>query len=120
MKTALAAKPVIDRDTEHNLCVMIQTLKDIAGQTDLVLFGEAALQGFDALTWDPAQDSRIALSQDSDAIAALREAAKAFQTAVCCRVRRPGIPRRCGSAVCRPSLRHTGDGARNHRVRGCV
>ena len=83
MKIALAAKPVIDRDIAHNLQVILQTLELLKEQADLVLFGEATLHGFDALTWDPVQDSGIAVCQDSNAIASIRQAAKTFQTAVC-------------------------------------
>ena len=35
------------------------------GKADLLCFGEAFLQGFDALSWDYSTDAGIAIAQDS-------------------------------------------------------
>lgn len=49
---------------------------------DLLVFGEAFLQGFDGLTWDVEEDKDIALSLQDDAIKLLRGLAKEHSVAV--------------------------------------
>ncbi len=50
---------------------------------DMLLFGEAVLQGFEGLTWDPAEDlERHALSRDSELLQSLRRLASAHRMAL--------------------------------------
>lgn len=46
MKLALAALGFINEDIRYNQRVIIHTLKAYQGRSDLILFGEAFLQGF--------------------------------------------------------------------------
>lgn len=66
MKIALASAKIIDRDTNHNLAQMKRYMIEAkAKEADLVCFGEAFLQGFNALTWQYDRDKEIALSTSS-------------------------------------------------------
>lgn len=66
MKIALAAARIVDRDISHNLCRMERSMRAArAGGADLVCFGEAFLQGFNALTWRYEADKTIAISTDA-------------------------------------------------------
>ena len=82
MKCALAALGFINEDIGHNQQVIIDTLLQYAGRADIVLFGEAFLQGFYAATFDPAHDEAIALTVDAPAIQAICAAAQQTGTAV--------------------------------------
>ena len=62
MKIALASAPVINRNIEFNLQEMIDAIEDCSGKTDLVLFGESVMQGFDSLCWDYETDRMMAVS----------------------------------------------------------
>ncbi len=67
MKIALASARLVDRDVRHNLSQMERFMKEAkAGGAALVCFGEAFLQGFNALSWDYEADRKIALSTASD------------------------------------------------------
>lgn len=46
MKCALAAVGFINEDIEYNKAVLADTLRKCAGRADVVIFGEAFLQGF--------------------------------------------------------------------------
>ena len=46
MKYALAAVGFINEDIEYNKAVLADTLRKCAGRADVVIFGEAFLQGF--------------------------------------------------------------------------
>lgn len=59
MIIALASVPVVNKDIGHNLSVILQTMSECSGHADMVVFGEAALQGFDCLCWDHAADLRM-------------------------------------------------------------
>lgn len=82
MKLALAALGFINEDIRHNQRVIIDTLKANQGRADLILFGEAFLQGFYGPTFDLAHDREIALPVDHPVINEIREAAKKFHTAI--------------------------------------
>lgn len=62
MKVALASARIVDRDINYNLSQMEKYMKvaKVMG-ADLVCFGEAFLQGFNALTWQYEEDKKIAL-----------------------------------------------------------
>lgn len=62
MKIALASARIVDRDIPWNLSQMERYMKQAkAGGADLVCFGEAFLQGFNALTWNFEEDKFIAI-----------------------------------------------------------
>ncbi len=62
MKIALASARIVDRDINNNLSQMERYMKEAkANGADLVCFGEAFLQGFNALSWHYEEDRKIAL-----------------------------------------------------------
>ena len=66
MKIALAVAEIVDGNIEFNLSQMERFAKDSrrAG-ADLVCFGEAFLQGFNALSWQFDRDKNVAVATDS-------------------------------------------------------
>lgn len=82
MKIALASAPVINRDIDYNLNIILRTMEGLSGHADLVLFGESVLQGFDCLIWDYETDRKMAVTQDDPAINQLRDAARQYGVAV--------------------------------------
>ena len=65
MKIALAAYEFRNRDFAFNLSQIERGLREASGKAELLVFGEAFLQGFDALNWDYAHDLALAVSTDS-------------------------------------------------------
>ena len=66
MKIALASVRIIDQDINYNLSQMERYMKEAkTSGADLVCFGEAFLQGFNALSWQYEEDRKIALPSDS-------------------------------------------------------
>lgn len=66
MKIALASARIVDRDITYNLLQMeryMKQAKDLGA--DLVCFGEAFLQGFNAFSWRYEEDKKIALTTSS-------------------------------------------------------
>lgn len=75
MKIALAAARYRNRDIEFNVSQMIKWMQEAkAHGADIVCFGEAFLQGFDALTWDFEKDKETAVSADGPVFDRLKEA----------------------------------------------
>lgn len=66
MNIALAAYETRNRDLTFNLRQIERGLRETQGKADLLCFGEAFLQGFDALCWDFARDKAVAVSTDSE------------------------------------------------------
>ncbi|MDD7732418.1 MAG: carbon-nitrogen hydrolase family protein [Firmicutes bacterium] len=64
MKFALAAKGFINEDPDFNKGVILETLDDYRDRADMVLFGEAFLQGFYGPTFDLGHDLKMALALD--------------------------------------------------------
>lgn len=71
MKIGLAAYRCENRNTALNMSQIELAMKRMAGKVDLLCFGEAFLQGFDALCWDYERDKTTALSLDSETMAKL-------------------------------------------------
>ena len=66
MKIALASAPVRSGDVAYNLTQMAKYISLAKEQgAELVCFGEAYLQGFDALTWNFEEDRSMAVSCNS-------------------------------------------------------
>ena len=82
MRCALASKGFINEDLHHNQTVMIETLKQCSGKADIVIFGEAFLQGFYAATFQNEHDRQLAVACDHFIITAIQEAAKTYAIAV--------------------------------------
>lgn len=69
MRIALASKKFVNNNTEKNLETMIETMHEAKDQgAEVVMFGEAFLQGFDALKWNYDLDKFIALNTYSEPI----------------------------------------------------
>ncbi len=66
MRIGLASYPFVNNDVGHNLAQMEAALRLAQGKVELLCFGETFLQGFDALSWNYADDKHIALSADSE------------------------------------------------------
>ena len=66
MKIALASVKIVDRDIQYNLLQMERYMKEAKEkEADLICFGEAFLQGFNALCWNFKEDQKIAISTSS-------------------------------------------------------
>lgn len=84
MKIALASKPFLNGDTARNLQTMLDAIREAASSgAVLVCFGEAFLQGFDALQWTWEQDQHMAVDQHSSEILRLRQASRQHGIDVC-------------------------------------
>ena len=69
MRVALASKEFINNDINHNLNVMIEAMREARENgAEVIMFGEAFLQGFDSLKWNYEVDKGIALSIFSEPI----------------------------------------------------
>ena len=82
MKIALASIGFRNGDISYNL----KKIKDIIGEygenVDLIVFGEAFLQGFDSLNWNYQHDMSIAVENDSEIIKEISEKAKEYGVGV--------------------------------------
>lgn len=72
MRIGLVSYRCENRDTAFNLSQIERAMKEAKGKADLLCFGEAFLQGFDALCWDYIIDRNMAVTLDSEAISLLR------------------------------------------------
>lgn len=82
MKIALASLGFIDKDIIYNKNVIINTLKIFSNKVDIVVFGEAFLQGFDALTFKYNEDLNMVLSINSNIIKEIEDACKIYNISV--------------------------------------
>lgn len=77
MKIALASARIADGDIQFNLSQMERYMKEAkANDAELVCFGEAFLQGFNALSWRYEEDRKIALSTSSAAFLQIKRWSK--------------------------------------------
>lgn len=65
MKIGLASYEFINRNIPFNVAQMEKAMKAASGKVDLLCFGEAFLQGFDALDWKYESDRSMAVAPDS-------------------------------------------------------
>ena len=72
MRIGLVSYRCENRNTAFNMKQIELALQRAAGKADLLCFGEAFLQGFDALCWDYEADQKIALDLSSETISQLR------------------------------------------------
>ena len=76
MKILLAALGFKNRDICYNLNVILNTINNYSNNVDLLLFGEAFLQGFDSLYWDFNKDKEVAITKNDDKIKLIQENCK--------------------------------------------
>ncbi len=72
MKIGLAVYRFINNDIAFNMSQMEKAMKAAQGKAELLCFGEAFLQGFDAMNWNYEHDREVAVTQDSDIIRSIR------------------------------------------------
>lgn len=82
MRVGLATYQCRNKDVAFNMSQIERALSEAQGKVDLLCFGEAFLQGFDSLCWDYERDREIAVSQDSETMATLREWTVRYKTAL--------------------------------------
>ena len=82
MKCALAAVGFINENITYNKNVITDTMIKYAGKADIILFGEAFLQGFYGAKFDPEQDETIAIAKDDSVIKEICSVAKQHSIAV--------------------------------------
>ena len=72
MRIGLVSYRCENRNLAFNMSQIERALKRTAGKVDFLCFGEAFLQGFDALCWDYETDKKLALELSSDTISQLQ------------------------------------------------
>ena len=72
MRIGLASYRCENRDTAFNMGQIRRAMERAAGKADLLCFGEAFLQGFDAFRWDYGFDRETALELSSEPFARLK------------------------------------------------
>lgn len=82
MKCALAAVGFINEDIEYNKAVLADTLRKCAGRADVVIFGEAFLQGFYGINFIAKHDTTVSISRDDMIIREICSMAKEYTIAV--------------------------------------
>lgn len=75
MNIALCCVKFINGDAWNNVEKIVGLCGDLSGRVDMLLFGEAFVQGFDGLTWNYDADVDIAIKSDSPETARIRAAA---------------------------------------------
>lgn len=80
VRIALAAYKFINNDIEYNIGKIEKALKEAAGKTDLVCFGETFLQGFDSLNWNYEHDKEVAISLDSEIMKRIKALTVTYKT----------------------------------------
>lgn len=71
MKIGLAAYEYRNHDIDFNLSQMERALQAAQGKAEIVCFGEAFLQGFDALCWEFETDQDVAITRNSPMMACI-------------------------------------------------
>ena len=82
MNCALAAVGFIDGNLAYNQAVIIDAIKSCVGKADIVIFGEAFLQGFHAMDLSVEHDTAVAVSRSDPAIQKICRAAEEYAVAV--------------------------------------
>lgn len=73
MRIGLVSYRCKNRDVEFNMSQIERAMRRSEGKADLLCFGEAYLQGFDALSWDHDEDAATALELSSKTMDQLRD-----------------------------------------------
>ncbi len=82
MKCALAAVGSVNGDLGHNKATIADTLAKCAGKADVVIFGEAFLQGFYGINFTVVHDTSVAVSREDIIIREICGMAKKHSVAV--------------------------------------
>lgn len=82
MKYVLAALGFINSEINYNKKVIIDTMEKTSTKADMILFGEAFLQGFYALDFKSEKDFERALSIDDPIIKEIKKAARDYNIGV--------------------------------------
>ena len=82
MKIGLSSSTFVNNDTVNNLQTMMKTMEEYAGRVDLLCFGEAFLQGFDAFSWIYNNDKNIAIDINNVIIIQLKNKCIALNLAI--------------------------------------
>ena len=82
MKCALAALGFINENVQYNKKIIIETMVKYANVADIVIFGEAFLQGFYGATFDIEHDEGLAITQNNPIIREIGDVAKKYKIAV--------------------------------------
>ena len=82
MRCALAAVGFKNEDERFNKKVIIDTMEKYADKADIVVFGEAFLQGFYGANFDPEHDEQIAVSTDDIILKEISDEAERYGIAV--------------------------------------
>lgn len=82
MKCALAAKGFINENLQYNKKVITDTLIECSAKADIVIFGEAFLQGFYGVTFSCEHDAQIAISRSDPIIEEICSVARRYKIAV--------------------------------------
>ena len=82
MRIALASYRCKNRDVSFNIEQIERAMQQVQGKVDLICFGEAFLQGFDALCWDYDTDKNIAVETDSPIIRQLARLTAVYNVAL--------------------------------------
>jgi len=82
MKCALAALGFINENIQYNKSIIIDTMVKCSKTADIVIFGEAFLQGFYAATFDVEHDKQLAISADDSIVKEICDTAKKQKIAV--------------------------------------
>lgn len=77
MKIGLSAYKFINNNIEFNINQIEKALHS-ANNIDILCFGEAFLQGFDAFNWNYDNDKKIAISKDSKTMKRLEQMSKDY------------------------------------------
>ena len=86
MKIALACTPVENRNMDFNEREIHKAISAVSGKADLIVFGEAVLQGFDCLCWDYETDRHIGVALTEDPIQRILKSAKINEIAISCSI----------------------------------
>ena len=79
MILGLAAYKFINNDMEFNISQIEKAIQS-SENIDMLCFGEAFLQGFDAFSWNYDNDKNIAISKDSNIMKRLEQMSKDYNT----------------------------------------
>lgn len=82
MRCALASMGFINENVQFNKKVIIDTMIKYSNDVDIVIFGEAFLQGFYGVTFDVEHDSKLAITQNDLIIKDICSVASDYAVAV--------------------------------------
>ena len=82
MKCVLASRGFINENIIFNKGIIINTMIEFSNNADIVIFGEAFLQGFYGITFDVEHDNKLAITQNDCIIKDICSIARKYRIAV--------------------------------------